>query len=234
MPPEALYAYVETSHGGHVIPPLLPPMDIGTGLVAFTAGQFLVPPASEFFKRITGKLGDDVGELLAAHTTYRLRNIAEVVRLAHDKRAGRDNAQVPPRLLVPLLNAGSLEDDAYLQDRWATLLATAASDEGTKMPPYYVSALSQLAPHDARVLDGLYDATRSAQLEPPEKTAGGIPFGLTLRSLCDRYHLTRCSSPARSISSLRWGSLIENRAYGRTPATWSSPIRRSFDSLCWG
>lgn len=175
-------------------------MDTGTGLVAFVAGQFLAPPVAEFFKHITGKLGDDVGDLLAAHTTYRLRNMAEVVRRAHEKRAGREAAQVPPRLLGPLLNAASLEDDAYLQDRWASLLATAASEKGLQMPPYYISALSQLAPRDARVLDGLDDATCSAQLEPPEKTAGGVPFGLTLHTLRERYGMD--DDPAQLSASV--------------------------------
>ena len=165
--------------------------DVGTGLVAVAAAQLLAPPIAEFFKRITGKMGDDVGGWMAELTTYRCRNTAELLRLAHEKSVHRGGSvdAVPPRLLGPLLVAASLEDDAYLLDHWASLLATAAL-ERSSIPPYYVNALAQLAPADARMLDAFYDATISGQLEGAATTAGGIPFGLTLQTLRARYGIT--------------------------------------------
>jgi hypothetical protein len=64
---------------------------------------------------------------------------------------------VPGRILLPLIESCSLEEEPDLQRRWAALLANAASDgESSKVLPGYVEALRQLTPVQARLLEWLY------------------------------------------------------------------------------
>jgi hypothetical protein len=57
---------------------------------------------------------------------------------------------VAPRLLVPLLEVGLLEDDETLQDRWAALLANNAA--GKYLNTVYPEILRQLSAADAQLL----------------------------------------------------------------------------------
>lgn len=65
---------------------------------------------------------------------------------------------VPLKLVIPLMQGASLEEDDELQDRWAALLVNAAnaSFQG-EIRRSYAAILEQLTPLDARVLDVLYD-----------------------------------------------------------------------------
>jgi hypothetical protein len=62
---------------------------------------------------------------------------------------------VPPRVLIPILERRSLEDDAYLRDRWVALLANAATSP-TGLIPSFATILAELSPQEARVLNRLY------------------------------------------------------------------------------
>ena len=62
---------------------------------------------------------------------------------------------VPIKTLVPLLQYASLEEDDYLQERWAALLANAAL-EGP-VHPSFPQVLSRLSSADAKFLDALYE-----------------------------------------------------------------------------
>jgi hypothetical protein len=124
------------------------------------AAGVLALGGGEFFKRIAGKLGDDVGELASALTTYRLRNLADRLRGAQEltEASGRPVQPIPPRLLVPLIEGASLEDDAALQARWEALIASAATARDAEdVSPYFAEILSQLTPFAARVLATLAD-----------------------------------------------------------------------------
>jgi AcrR family transcriptional regulator len=61
-----------------------------------------------------------------------------------------------PRLLLPIMEASSVEDNETLQDMWAGLLAT-ASQETDAVWPSFVETLKQLTPDEARYLQRLHD-----------------------------------------------------------------------------
>ncbi|UJW82550.1 Abi-alpha family protein [Hydrogenophaga sp. SL48] len=64
---------------------------------------------------------------------------------------------VPLKLLIPIMQGASLEEDDDLQDRWAALLVNAANANfGSEVRRAYVAILEQLNPLDARILDVLY------------------------------------------------------------------------------
>jgi hypothetical protein len=75
--------------------------------------------------------------------------------------------QVPLRTAVPLLEAGSLEEDDDLVGRWASLLAN-ASGGTTEVPPSFANVLREIEPAAAQLLDAIYAGhmSLSADLRP--------------------------------------------------------------------
>lgn len=64
---------------------------------------------------------------------------------------------VPMKLVIPILQGASLEEDDSLQDRWAALLVNAANASfSSEVRRSYISILEELTPFDARILDILY------------------------------------------------------------------------------
>ena len=64
---------------------------------------------------------------------------------------------VPLNIAIPLIQAGSLEEDDAMQDRWAALLVNAADASfPAEIQRAYVSILEQITPLEARILDTIY------------------------------------------------------------------------------
>ena len=67
---------------------------------------------------------------------------------------GIEPKRVLPKVVAPLLEAGSLEGDEEMKARWAALLASAAADPG-KVPPAFPRILSELSSTESRILEWL-------------------------------------------------------------------------------
>lgn len=64
---------------------------------------------------------------------------------------------VPLKLLIPIMQGASLEENDDLQDRWAALLVNAANASfRSEVRRSYVAILEQLTPMDVHILDVLY------------------------------------------------------------------------------
>jgi Abortive infection alpha len=75
------------------------------------------------------------------------------------RRAGIDGPTrpVPLKLVIPILQGATLEEDDALQDRWAMLLVNAANAKfAGEVRRSYTSILEQLTPLDAHILDVVY------------------------------------------------------------------------------
>jgi hypothetical protein len=102
----------------------------------------------------------------------RLQREEVAIRIAQKARErrlieGGEITPVPTKILVPLLEQGSLEDnnDEYMIDRWADLLATASTKAETE--PRFVGILSELSGSQAQLLEKI--ATHNADtFENPE------------------------------------------------------------------
>jgi hypothetical protein len=109
--------------------------------------------------------------MLADHVRYlrfrRSLKLMDRARAVLEARGVEPNA-VPHRVLVPLLEAGSLEDDPDMSERWAQLLASAAEDPNV-VAPSFPEVLRQLEPVEARLLDQLV-ATRPVRHNMPMTT----------------------------------------------------------------
>ncbi len=141
-------------------------------------GQLLGPfseSAAELLKRLLGPAADEAGLALGEGVrVFRARALAEILDRTKEIPAKRDKpaAEVKPKLLVPILESASLEDDDWMKERWAELLATAASeDQGVH--PAFTTILSELTRADARWLQRVARQLEDScfSLEAPDKDA---------------------------------------------------------------
>ena len=130
-------------------------------------------PFTGIVKRMLGPAADEVAEMWRDQVrVYRyerqVKLLEKVERIA--KEAGFTPQAVPPKILFPLLEGASFEDDESLHDMWAALLANAASPENAgKIRPGFIAILKQMAPDEARLLNEIYDE----ELMEPEKDEDG-------------------------------------------------------------
>jgi hypothetical protein len=131
-------------------------------LVKATAEGVAAGATSQFLDKLLGPVVEG-GEMLRDRVRLR-RWKAEVKMLAKaqaflDDR-GIDPSRVPAKILFPLLDYASLEDeeDEVMLDRWAALLANAAAgtERGVTVLPSFPRILSELSPEEAAILDELY------------------------------------------------------------------------------
>lgn len=69
----------------------------------------------------------------------------------------RPTKPVPLKVALPLLEAASLEDDDFLQDRWVALLVNAGNAaSGIEIQRVYINILEQLSTLEVKILDAVY------------------------------------------------------------------------------
>jgi len=93
-----------------------------------------------------------------------LKCVEKAERMA--KKAGFTPQAVPLKILFPLLEGASFEEDENLHTMWAALLANAASpDNADKVRPGFIGALKQMSPDEARLLRSVSEPDSDATLD---------------------------------------------------------------------
>jgi hypothetical protein len=114
-------------------------------LALATGGAFLgkfVGPAAESL----GKVAWERAQQLGTKATALLAAV------------GREPQPVEPKLLVPLVQAASLETDESLADKWAALLANSADSASRQViKPAFIEILRQLTSEEGVLLSKLFD-----------------------------------------------------------------------------
>jgi hypothetical protein len=135
-----------------------------TTLAVATGGAFLgkfVGPTAEHY----GKLALERAQQLGAKATALLAQV------------GREPQPVEPKLLLPLVQAASLETDEMLAEKWAALLANAADPAGERtITPAYTDILRQLTSHEVRLLDMLFDEAKPHFSNPSPASSYHDPY----------------------------------------------------------
>jgi hypothetical protein len=141
---------------------------VKAGVEGFTAAS--LAPFSDLISRLFGRAADEGGAILGeiVHdfgNEYRERRQSRTVRELQRTQdfltlEGATAKQIEMKLLVPLLENGSLEEDDGLQDRWAALLARTST--GTRVPGA-VEILKQLTSDDVETLQCCYDFVRNIE-----------------------------------------------------------------------
>jgi hypothetical protein len=143
-------------------------MDIPTSAAIMVGLKVLGPPAigltRDLLARFVGPAVDEGGQALADPIReYRERRLQRVSQTVVDgakllESVGREPEPVPERILWPLLEAASREDDEDLQGRWAALLANSSSlASPNAVLPAFVEILRQLTPIQAQILDWMFN-----------------------------------------------------------------------------
>lgn len=142
--------------------------------IAARVAQELEPAAQEFATAVVGPSGHEVGELFADKVRYRrflsqLKIVKKATKAAEE--AGLPPSAVPWRVLVPLLEYGSFEDDEDMLGRWASLLANAATKRAG-VHVAYPEILRQIEPLEAAMLDAMYEGLAASF----DETSGVLPL----------------------------------------------------------
>jgi hypothetical protein len=158
---------------------------VKAGVEGFTAAS--LAPFTDLVSRLFGRAADEGGAILGeiVHdfgSEYRKRRQSRTVRVLQRTQdfltvEGATAKQVEMKLLMPLLENGSLEEDDGLQDRWAALLARTST--GTRIPGA-VEILKQLTSHDVELLQLCYDHVHNIETtvwkEENDKICAGAPM----------------------------------------------------------
>lgn len=127
---------------------------IGKGVdLANKVGSFIAP-------LIKGSLEQGVGIFEDKLKYMRWERQVRLMERAYEfmKESGLDEVTrpLPLKFAVPLLQGASLEDDDYLQDLWAKLLANAVNDKCIELKRVYIDILERLSPLEGEILERVY------------------------------------------------------------------------------
>jgi hypothetical protein len=102
---------------------------------------------------------EEAGGIIGDTVAYwRFKNKVNLVLKAKAflEAKGIEPRRLLPKVVAPLLEAGSLEEDNDMKDRWAALLASAAADP-KRVPPAFPRILSELSSTEAQILEWMTD-----------------------------------------------------------------------------
>jgi hypothetical protein len=126
---------------------------VGIGKIA-EALEKATKECRELMLRLLGPAADAAGERLAdCINAARSKNFDRVVQevLQQLEAIQTEPAPVELKILVPVLQYASLDNDDELVSKWAGLLASAAA--GEQVHPSYPRILAELTPGEARLLN---------------------------------------------------------------------------------
>ena len=132
--------------------------DIITIGQAIDAGVQVTKELREFLLTLVGPVGKEMGEIMADKVRFlRFKNSLRTFERAKQLLAEHEIEphQVNIKILIPVLEGASLEEDDNLVEKWAGLLASASANE--PFHPSFPQLLNELSPLDAQILDIAFD-----------------------------------------------------------------------------
>ena len=143
-------------------------------------------PVTAITKRMLGPALDEVAEMWRDRVRlYRYERQLSCLKKAEKmaESAGFTPTAVPIKVLFPLLEGASFEEDEDIHSMWAALLANAANPEFCmKVRPGFVAALKQLSADEAALLNWFYMAVKGRQSANP-----GTSIELTFAEVVNGY-----------------------------------------------
>jgi hypothetical protein len=125
--------------------------------------------AEEFIAAAMGHPGEELGTILGTAFNRRLKNLREIGSKAHFTllNIGVEPAPVPLKIIQPMIEGASLEEDPNLREKWANLMANAADPRRKyDISPFFQAILRELSPRDALFLDALHQTWKNTALTP--------------------------------------------------------------------
>ena len=114
-----------------------------------------------FIARLTrGTLEEGFGIFEDKLKYMRWKNQIRLIQRANEfvKEANPDGTTrpLPLKYAIPLLQGASLEDDEYLQDLWARLLANSVIENGIEVKRVYIDILERLSTLEGQIIETVY------------------------------------------------------------------------------
>lgn len=116
---------------------------------------------SDFFGGIIPDFVKEGGGILTDTVRFwRWKNQVNIIKKAKEKieKNNLTKQQVPLKILSPILENSSLEEEEIIQDKWSNLLANAITGQND-INPNYIEILKELSSLEVAILDKLFDAT---------------------------------------------------------------------------
>lgn len=131
----------------------------------------LAEGAKFFLQKVVTPPLEEIGLLFADEVKYwRFRNQVKTLLKAEAllEAKGLRTRKVALKVLTPMLEGASLEEDQSLQDKWAALMANTISEESTINTNLYAHILSELTKAEADLFTAIVThCSRGSSLEPP-------------------------------------------------------------------
>jgi hypothetical protein len=180
---------------------------VGKGVAAIGAAI----PFTGIVKRMLGPAADELAEMWRDQVRlYRYEKQLKCVQKAEKmaEAAGFSPHAVPPKILFPLLEGVSLEENEDLHTMWSALLANASSpDRSDDVRPGYINLLRQMSPDEAAVLNWIFDDGMNRIKKDP-KDIPDYHFNQLKEVYCRLCKDTDVTSVIECLSSLEAAYLI--------------------------
>jgi hypothetical protein len=114
--------------------------------------------AKEFLGKLIGPSIDEMGLLISDNIKfYRFKNQIKILNKAqrYIEKKGIDSQEIPIKILVPLLENASLEEDTELQFKWANMIGNMADSETNIQNNVFPYILGQISNEEYQSLEEL-------------------------------------------------------------------------------
>ncbi|MEJ7737428.1 MAG: hypothetical protein WKF97_08380 [Chitinophagaceae bacterium] len=121
-----------------------------------TPSTAAVASATYFLQKVIGPALEDIGGILADRAKiWRFKNQVDVLNICDDylKSKNITTRKVNLKVLAPLIEGCSMEDDKTLQQKWAALIANTVKEGSDLDTTLYSHILSQMTKGDADILN---------------------------------------------------------------------------------
>jgi hypothetical protein len=115
-------------------------------------------PFADMLEKIAGPAAEEFGLTLKDHVrVFRLKRQIRLFKRVEEMlaEAKMEPGRVPFKLLLPMVENASIEENNELQDRWAAMLANAAVNRDVH--PSFPEILKQLSEKEVAYLDACYE-----------------------------------------------------------------------------
>lgn len=126
------------------------------------AVKAILEPVKDLIEKIAGPAAEEIGLTVQDHVrVFRLKRQIRLFERVKEMlaEANMEPGRVPFKLLLPMVENASVEEDDDLQDRWAAMLANAAAGDnrGSGVEPVFPLILKELGIQEVKFLDELYE-----------------------------------------------------------------------------
>jgi hypothetical protein len=120
------------------------------------AAEKSIDAVKEFLQKLIGPPIDEIGLLMADNVRlWRFKNQIRIAQKADEYIKSRNltTKQISLKILAPLLEGASLEEEEELQDKWASLLVNYVDSRKNLTATIFPYILTQISSVEARVLE---------------------------------------------------------------------------------